>query len=365
MIIVKELKEQTFDGMLFNNNGKVSFTEGEKIEFDERGKYIVPGFIDQHIHGAGNIDTMDNKGIDHVSKVLLREGTTSFLPTTMTWDIDEVKEIIDNLQSYNGEVGATIAGVHVEGPFINGKEFLGAQNQTYVKSPNKADIVKLNETNFVKVVTYAPELDENYEMTKYMAEQGIVGSIGHSAATMAEAEEAISHGARCFTHLHNACSGHHHRNPGVVSAAFANEQFAEMIVDGVHIHPDAVRATYKIKGAEGIILITDAIRAKGMEDGIYDLGGQPVHKNGNEARLESGVLAGSVLVMNQAFANIQKFTGCSLAEASLMASFNPAKNLGLDTKGQISEGYDCDITVLDENFNIVETYVGGERKWRK
>ncbi|WOO87669.1 N-acetylglucosamine-6-phosphate deacetylase [Mollicutes bacterium LVI A0039] len=365
MKILKEYNFTEFTGDLRNNNGKISFSEGSEIEFDKRGKYIVPGFIDQHIHGAGGIDTMDNKEIEHVSEVLLKEGTTSFLPTTMTYDLEVVKDIIDRLEKLNDTTGANILGVHVEGPFINGVEFIGAQNQSFVRKPNRSDLEWLNETGFVKMVTYAPELDENLEMTKYMKEQNIVASIGHSGASMAEAELALENGAKCFTHLHNACSGHHHRNPGVVSAALANDQVAELIVDGIHIHPDSVRMTYNVKGKDGIILVTDAMCAKGMEDGIYSLGGQTAIKKGNEARLENGSLAGSVLLMNEAVRNMHKFSRCSLEEAVLMASYNPARNLGIENKGLIKAGFDFDITVLDEEFNVVETYVNGTRKWRR
>ncbi len=365
MKILNQFEFEQYKGNLYTKDGKISFESGDAVEFDSRGKYIVPGFIDQHIHGAGNIDTMDNKSIEDVSKILLQEGTTSFVPTTMTYDLNVVKDIIDTLAKYKRTVGANILGVHVEGPFIEGVEYIGAQNKKYVTKPSAEDLAKLNETKFVKMVTYAPELDDDFSMTEYMRDNHIVGSIGHSGASMSEAEAAIEHGASCFTHLHNACSGHHHRNPGVVSAAFATDEVAELIVDGIHIHPDSVRMTYKIKGRDGIILITDAIRAKGMNDGDYDLGGQTVHKVGMEARLDNGALAGSVLLMNQAVKNMNEFSRCSLAEAVQMASYNPAKNLGLENKGLIKEGYDFDITVLDENLNVVETYVNGNREWRR
>lgn len=365
MQILKNFEFKPYNENVYVKDGKISFSEGTIVEFDKRAKYIVPGFIDQHIHGAGNIDTMDNKQINVMSEVLLKEGTTSFLPTTMTYDLAVVKQIIDNLAKDNENTGANIVGVHVEGPFIDGEKYIGAQNNKYVKKPSKAEIQKLNESRFIKMVTYAPECDENLEMTKYMNENNIVASIGHSAASMAQAEAALKNGANCFTHLHNASTGHHHRNPGVVSAAFANDAFVELIVDGIHIHPDSVRMTYNIKGSDNIILITDAMRAKGMADGVYDLGGQPVIKNGKEARLENGALAGSVLLMNEAIKNMCEFSKCTLAEAIKMASYNPAKNLGLNTKGLIAEGYDFDITVLDESLNVIETYVNGSRKWRK
>jgi N-acetylglucosamine-6-phosphate deacetylase len=368
MLILKNNELVEFDGNLFQKDGTISFVDGEKIKINEHAKYIVPGFVDQHIHGVANVDAMDNDETKlHVfSEALVKEGTTSFLPTTMTYDLGVVKEVITKVSKVASSVsGANIVGVHLEGPFLSPK-FIGAQNPIYIQSPNVEMFKLVNVDDMIKLVTYAPEEDDNYEFTKYLAKNNIIASIGHSAATCHEANEAIANGASNFTHFHNASTGHHHRTPGVVTSGLENRDIkVELIVDGIHLHPDAVKATYKIKGYENIILITDSIRAKGCEDGIYDLGGQNVYKKGFEARLEDGTLAGSILEMNVGIKNMIEFSGCTPQEAFIMASFNPAKHLGLTTKGLIQEGYDCDITVLDENFNVLQTFVNGGNKYEK
>ena len=362
MFILKDNELISFDGNLKSKNGKISFTDGESLSIDKNAKYIVPGFIDQHIHGANNVDTMDND-IDKLkvfSSALLKEGTTSFLPTTMTYDLGITREVIQKIVDVKDlHVGANIVGVHLEGPFL-ASSFIGAQNPIYIQHPNVEIFKLLNVDNIIKIVTYAPEEDDDFEFTKYLSSEGIIPSIGHSAATCRIANDAIKNGACNFTHFHNASTPHHHRTPGVVTSGFENRNIkVELIVDGIHLHPDTVKATYSIKGYENIILITDSMRAKGCDDGVYDLGGQEVFKNGFEARLKDGTLAGSVLEMNKAVSNMIEFTGCDPKEAFIMASYNPAVHLCLDKKGLIKEGYDCDITVLDENYNILQTFVNG------
>ncbi len=355
-----------FNDDLFVNDGKISFTVGSKIKINEKAKYIVPGFIDQHIHGAGTADTMDNneEAIEIFAKTLPKEGTTSFLATTMTYDLGIVKEVISKLKNHerkNDE--ARIVGVHMEGPFIS-PNYIGAQNPVYQQDPNAQVFELINSEDMIKVVTYAPELDDNFELTKYLSARNIVASVGHSGASCDVVNEAIKYGLNNFTHFHNASSGHHHREPGVVTSGLMNRDAkVELIVDGIHVNKDTVKAVYNIKGYENIILITDSMRAKGAADGEYDLGGQTVYKKGMEARLKSGVLAGSVLEMNMAIKNMVEFTGCNVKEAFMMASYNVAKHLNLDTKGLIKEGYDFDVTVLDENFNVLQTFVAGEEAY--
>ncbi len=351
---------------LFVNKGKISFTDGEKIKISEKAKYIVPGFIDQHIHGAGTADTMDNSelAIKTFAKTLPKEGTTSFLPTTMTYDLGVVKEVIGKLKKHpHSQDEANIVGVHMEGPFIS-PSYIGAQNPVYQQDPNAHVFELVNTEKMIKVVTYAPELDENFELTKYLSTNNIIASVGHSGASCSLVNEAIKYGLNNFTHFHNASSGHHHREPGVVTSGLMNRDVkVELIVDGIHVNKDTVKAVYNIKGFENIILITDSMRAKGAVDGEYDLGGQTVYKKGMEARLESGVLAGSVLEMNIGIKNMVEFTGCDAREAFMMASYNVAKHLNLETKGLIKEGYDFDVTVLDENFNVLQTFVAGEEAY--
>lgn len=368
MKILIDKKFEQYSHNLKSNNGKISFTTGETLNISKDAYYIVPGFIDQHIHGSAGVDTMDAKDLEIFAKSLLKEGTTAFTPTTMTFDLTYLQTVMDNVNEYMNSAnqeGAQVIGVHVEGPFIS-KKFIGAQNPEYVHVPSVEAFELLNKHKIAKEVTLAPELDDNFELTKYLSANNIIASAGHTAATYAECENAIENGLNCFTHLHNASTGHHHREPGVVSAAFSLKNVAaELIVDGIHIHPDAVKTTYNIKGWENINLITDAIRAKGMPDGEYDLGGQPVFKKGSEARLADGTLAGSVLEMNQAIKNMYNFSGCEINEAFLMASYNPAQLLGLNTKGLIIEGNDCDIAVLDQDFNVLQTFIDGQLKYEK
>ncbi|MGL5042875.1 MAG: N-acetylglucosamine-6-phosphate deacetylase [Culicoidibacterales bacterium] len=362
-------------------NGFVRFSDGKIIEvghgqpdsncpddeiIDVQGNYIAPGFIDQHIHGGFGADCMDANitALGQLKQGLLAEGTTSFLATTMT-EFDEaiekaLKAIVISAQDDNQ--GANIIGIHQEGPFIS-KIWKGAQREDAISpgSIEKMDHFIAASAGMIRLITYAIE-NTTTAFTRYLRTQNIVASVGHSNATFSEVEAHVEAGLNNLTHFHNASSPHHHRNPGIVTAGFYfNELQAELIVDGIHLHPDAVKATYKIKGADNIILITDSIRAKGMADGVYDLGGQAVHKVGPEARLADGTLAGSVLLMNDAVKNMMSFTNCSLVEAIKMASYNPANHLGFgQSKGCLAPNFDADIIVFDQDINIRSTYVAGK-----
>ena len=365
ILINKNFEE--YNDNLYINNKKISFQNGEKIKVDKRVKYIVPGFIDQHIHGGYGYDIMDNNIENYLQlkNNLPKEGTTGFLATTMTYDMNIIKEIIEKINEIKDEKGSIIYGIHLEGPYIS-KEFIGAQNPKYLKKPNIKEFEGINKTKLIKLVTYAPEEDDNLLFTKYLLKNKIIPSVGHSNAKVFEVNSAINEGLKNFTHFHNASSPHHHRHPGVVTSGLANRNInVELIVDGIHLHPDVVKMVYEIKGFENITLITDAMRAKAMDDGVYDLGGQKVNKIKNEARLEDGTLAGSVLKMNEAIKNMIDFTSCPINEAFLMASFNPAKLLGLKNVGLIKEDYDFNITMLDENFDVITTYINGEVVFNK
>ena len=357
-----------FEDNLYVDNKKISFKEGKKVSVNKKVKYIVPGFLDQHIHGAGGVDTMDGsrESMDVMSNILVKEGTTGFLATTMTYDLNIVQDIVDNVKIMMNEVqGAKINGIHLEGPFISEKH-IGAQNPNYVETPSVDKLKKINKSNLIKVVTYAPEEDVDFEFTKYLKQNKIVASIGHSDASCDCVNEAIESGLNSFTHFHNASTGHHHRNPGVVSSGLMNKEVnVELIVDGIHLNPTVVKLIYNIKGYENITLITDAMRAKSMNDGEYDLGGQKVYKKGREARLSDGTLAGSVLKMNEAVKNMISFSGCKVVEGFEMASYNVAKLLKLENIGEIKSGFDFNITMLDENFEIISTYVEGEKIYER
>ena len=334
----------------------------------------IPGFIDVHIHGVNGADTMDatEEALDTIVSALPKEGTTSFLATTITQERKQIEKALINTGKYikqqPSKGKAEILGIHLEGPFVNTKR-AGAQPMKHIIDPNLALFKKwqsLSNGN-IKLVTLAPERPGGLEMIRYLTENGIIASIGHSDATYNEVTEAINAGANHITHLYNQMRGLHHREPGVVGAAFLRDELkAEIIVDGVHVRPEAAELAYKQKQSDGIILITDSIRAKCLKDGKYDLGGQEVTVQDGKAVLSDGTLAGSILRFAQAVQNIVHFTGCSLEDAIKMSSINPAKQLNIyDLKGSIAKGKDADIVILDENLEVVMTFCRGELAYRK
>ncbi|MGM0874506.1 MAG: N-acetylglucosamine-6-phosphate deacetylase [Bacillota bacterium] len=335
---------------------------------------IIPGMIDIHIHGANGADTMDatKKSLDVMAKVLPKEGTTSFLATTITEDSGAIEKALINAGEYinfsQSEGHAEILGIHLEGPFIH-KDKAGAQPIKHILNPH-LEIFKRWQAlsgEHIKLVTLAPELPGGSEFIQYLKNQGIVASIAHSQATYDQAIEAIKNGLSHVTHLFNQMTGLHHRDPGIVGAAFLkNELMVELIVDGIHVCPEMVKLAYNQITDERMILITDSMRAKWLENGVYDLGGQMVTVNDGHALLDENTLAGSVLKMKDAFKNIQEFANCDIKSAIKMASENPAKQLNVfDRKGSISIGKDADIVVLDEQMDVFMTLCKGKIAYKK
>ena len=334
----------------------------------------VPGFIDVHIHGVNGADVMDatKEALDTMSSTLPKEGTTSFLATTMTQDTKEIEKALANVGEYlqeKKETGkAEIVGVHLEGPFVN-PDKAGAQPLKHIIDPDLPLLKKweLLTNNMIKLVTLAPERPGGLEMVNYLSTHGIVASIGHSNATFEEVNKAIESGANHVTHLYNQMSGLHHREPGVVGSVFLRDELkAEIIVDGVHVRPEMVELAYKIKRKDGLLLITDSMRAKCLKNGEYDLGGQDVIVKDGKAVLADGTLAGSILKLGTALQNIITYTGCTLADAIEMASVNPAKQLNIfDRKGSLAIGKDADIVILDENLDVYMTFCRGELAFTK
>lgn len=320
--------------------------------------YIIPGFIDIHIHGSQGADVMDADvdALDVISKSIHSHGVTSYLATTMTASNEDILKSMKAVAQYtssNRSQRAKIAGIHLEGPFISpGK--IGAQNPNYLQG---ADVEKLanwhNASNsLIKKITIAPEIANADKVIQYCNSQNIISSIGHTNCTMAQALSAIDSGCSHATHLFNAMSPIEHRNPGAATALLMSKKvLAELIVDGIHLHPDMVKFTHEIKGSDNIALVTDAMSAQGAGEGVFDLGGQKVIVKDGAARLENGVLAGSVLTMNKALENMMRFSNCTLHEAVKMTSTNQAKSIGFK-KGQIKVGYDAEFVVLDKNYQI-------------
>jgi N-acetylglucosamine-6-phosphate deacetylase len=331
--------------------------------------HLVPGFIDVHVHGANGSDVMDADlhALQTISQALAAEGTTSFLATTMTASPNEIDRVLQNVRNFMREKrvvqGAKILGVHLEGPFLSPKK-VGAQRADRILLPdnNYIEMWQKNSGNVIKLVTLAPELLNSLEFIRYLIANHIEVSIGHTDATYAETMSAIEAGCSHVTHLFNAMRGMHQREPGVVGAALLSEKVStELIVDGVHLHPAMVKLAVKMKGREKIILVTDAMRAKCLPDGLYDLGGQSVEVKNNVASLSDGTLAGSTLKMSEAIQNILRFTDCKLVDVIRFVSENPARLLKIfQKKGSIAPGKDADLVVLDEKMNVVWTMCEGE-----
>lgn len=326
------------------------------------GQYVSPGFIDLHIHGAGGHDTMDGKpsDLDIISREICKTGVTSFLPTTMTMSKEKIYRALDNIKICMGLnlPGAKVLGAHLEGPFIN-KKYKGAQKEDYILTPNYKFIE--DYINIIRIITLAPENDENLEFIKKVTENSkIVLSIGHSNATYEEAMDAIQLGVSHITHTFNAMTPLNHRKPGVVGAAFNSDVYCELISDTVHIHPGVFNIMVKAKGKDKIILVTDSMRAGCSKEGISELGGQKVIVDESSARLEDGTLAGSILTLNKAVRNFKENTNLPIYDIVNMASFNPAKSIGIEhERGSIEIGKYSDIVIFDEQINIKNTIIEG------
>ncbi|KRG09189.1 N-acetylglucosamine-6-phosphate deacetylase [Staphylococcus sp. NAM3COL9] len=342
--------------------------EGALVTYDVQGQHVLPGFIDIHMHGGYGEDAMDASydGLKHLAESLLSEGTTSFLATTMTQSDENITKALENIIEYQKQQdvlkAADIVGIHLEGPFIS-EHKVGAQNPAYVQRPSIEKVQQFQKIadNQIKVITFAPEVEGAHETLEALHEQ-IRFSIGHTVATFDETNEAVAHGAKHVTHLYNAGTPFEHREPGVFGAAWTNDSLStELIVDGIHSHPTAIQIAYKQKGNTRFFLITDAMRAKGMPDGEYDLGGQNVIVKGSEARLASGALAGSILKMNEGLKNLIQYTGDSLDNLWRVTSLNQAIALNIDEKkGSLKVGKDADIVIVDNEITVQTTVKAGE-----
>jgi N-acetylglucosamine-6-phosphate deacetylase len=334
--------------------------------------YIAPGYVDVHIHGIAGADTMDAKAssLETMAHQLVKHGVTAFLPTTMTQSQEDITAALRQVRTYmemernSPSTGAEVIGVHLEGPWIS-HQAKGAQNGAFIAPPS-AEYVRhiLDEAgDILRIVTLAPELEGADAAIEQLRNAKVEVSIGHTTANYAEAMHAITLGARHVTHCFNAMTGMHHRDPGVVGAAFQDCVFAELIADGVHVHPEVMKALVKIKGRERVMLISDSMAAADMPDGTYALGGQTTLVRDGQARLPDGTLAGSTLTLDRAVQNMVNLCGVPIEDAIYMASTTPAEAIGLgDKKGKIQIGFDADIVVLDEALRPVQTFLATQQR---
>lgn len=347
-------------------------TTDDLVELNE-DLVVIPGFIDEHIHGAAGSDAMDGtiEDLKKIACALASEGTTGFLATTMTQSPENITKALRAVKEYresNIPDGAEILGVHLEGPFI-AKEHVGAQPLEYVAEPKVETFKKYEEAsgNNIRIVTLAPEVPGALDLIKYLKSRNVVASVGHTGSKYEDVRKAIKAGASNATHTYNAMKGIHHREVGTVGATFLFDELnAEIICDGIHVSAPAIKLLYKNKPHDKFTLITDAMRAKHMPDGDYELGGQPVIVKNNEARLHDGTLAGSVLKMNLAVKNVMKFLDLPLEEVVKYATINPARNLHVDdVMGSIKVGKRANLVVVDQDMNVHMTIRDGKVVYRK
>lgn len=338
----------------------------QEVVVDGGKKLLIPGMIDVHIHGAHNFDMMDGttESIQAVSKACAETGCTSFLVTSVSSNLQDLLQMIEQTKAVIGkEVGAKIAGIHLEGPYLN-IEKKGMQNPDFLRHPDLEEMAKIFEVadGLIKMVTIAPELPGGLELIHFLKERGVVIAIAHSNATYEEAQDAFSQGATHITHCFNAMPTIHHRAPGLVAAALEDDSVSvQAIVDGIHLHPGIVRLMHKIKGADKMVLTTDALQAMGVGDGEYLFGGHQVTVKEGVARLHDGTLASSTVTMNRSLQLSTEF-GIPLEDAVQMATSTPATILGMTNVGQIKEGFTADLVLIDEEFEVLKTWINGVEK---
>lgn len=372
--LIKDGKVYTDKCLLFDDKIRHIISQHELNDFDveekidAKGHFISPGFIDIHIHGINGEDASDGKedGIREICRYVPRFGVTSFLPTTMTISYEELTQAFDTIKKVRDSdyEGAEIIGIHMEGPYIN-KERKGAQKADYIRVPEYELVDKYKD--ILSIITIAPEVDGATEFIKKVtANTDIVLSMGHTNATYEQAMEGIQCGISHATHTFNAMSSLHHRKPGAVGAALTSDVKCELIADKFHVHPGLYNLFVKAKGLDKIILVTDCIRAGGLEDGEYTLGGQKIIVENNTSLLEDGTIAGSVLKLNNAVHNFNDNASVDIAEVIQFVTENPAKSLGIfDRKGSIDLGKDADIILFNDNIDVIMTIGKGNILYEK
>lgn len=340
--------------------------EGVEI-IDAKGGYVAPGLIDLHIHGYLGKDVCDGEeeSIRTISKGLLANGVTGYLPTTMTVDMKVIRKALEVCRALKEESrdweGSAILGCHAEGPFISEKK-KGAQDPKYILKPD-AKFVK-EYADIIRIITLAPEEDEDFKaISEIRRDTDVIVSMGHTSADYETAMKSTEAGVRHATHLFNAMTPLAHRAPGVVTAALNSDVSAELIVDTFHVNPVFYNMLWKLKGRK-LCFITDCLPAGGLPEGEYTLGGQKIIYRGIVCRLADGTVAGSIIHLNKGVWNVYSNSDIPLYECVNCASLNPATVLGLDSrKGSIEIGKDADIIITDGEFNVQKTVIGGKIRY--
>jgi len=342
----------------------------ETTVWNLEGDVLIPGLIDTHVHGAGGCDVMDGtpESLQTLAEALLKEGTTAFLPTTMSCSSGQLKRVLQNVVDFNGGhlQGSEILGLHLEGPFL-AKEFRGAQAADTIWDEGKAGSAQFladllcEFPDLVKILTFAPERRDGQELAEVCLAHGVIPSAGHTAANFAQMEQAVQWGVRHITHAFNAMPGIHHRNPGLLTKALLEETITlEIIADGVHIHPAMLELALKNKSTERVCLISDGTRAVGMPEGEYELGGQKTFVRQGMARLSDGTIAGSAYPLRQGLKMLVQTLQVPLPMAVSYVTSNPAKLLEIDHRvGSLEINKEATFIRLSANFDIKQVWLRG------
>jgi N-acetylglucosamine-6-phosphate deacetylase len=334
---------------------------------DYGDEFISPGFIDLHVHGIAGMGVTDANpaSIGLMARRFAAHGVTAFMPTTVTESLEATRRAVSRIRDYMAgehDQGARVLGIHLEGPWIS-REFKGMQNEAYILPPEERTVLDLLDLagDTIKLVSLAPELPGADAIICLLRSRGVYVSIAHTAATYEQVLHAVDLGATHVTHCFNAMTGLHHRLPGVAGAAMLiDDLYAELIGDGIHIHPAVMRLLIRVKGRERVMLVTDALSATELADGVYELGGKEVFVRDGQARLADGTLASSTLTMDAGVRNLMNLCQISLVDAVYMASTTPAESMGLDSsRGKLLAGYDADLAVLDAALQPRATWVAG------
>lgn len=347
---VKEEAVLIEDGTILDIASECELPHAEQV-IDAEGLYLAPGLLDTHTHGVGGFDfnTCTAQAIEEIIALEHAEGVTGFLASLV---VENHAMTMERLQLLDSQVSDSLLGIHLEGPFLNPKQ-KAVMKEEFLRLPDIEEFRQfLRVSSHVSSMTIAPELPDAQRLIKEGTRQGIVMNIGHSMADAQQVMQAQRNGAKGITHLYNAMSQHEHRNPGVVTGALLSDLMCELIVDGFHVHPDVVHATYRALGDDRIIIISDANPYKAVADGEYPFSGKNiVIQDGKATVKETGRIAGSTLAMNTALRNMCRYTGCSVESAVRMAAYNPARLYGWK-KGSIEPGYDADLMLMDDAFHI-------------
>ena len=362
--------EGVFSGSVVVDGARIASVAPGRVTGDFEGDLILPGFIDTHVHGGGGaqFNTADPDEIRTAARFHAKGGTTSLLATTVSAPVDELVEALHAIGAVANDApgpgAAIVLGVHLEGPFLSRKRPGAMDPETFLEPSSEAVDSLLAAGGPVRWMTFAPELPGANEMARRLTQAGVVCSVGHSDATYDQVAAAVRSGVAAATHTFNAMRPMHHREPGVAGAVLdLGEVSCELICDGIHVAPAAMRVAYRAKGPRLVRLVTDAMAGTGMPDGDYLLGSSRVHVQGGRALLaqNSNAIAGSTLTMAGGFRNAIEMLGAGVEDASMMASGNPARMLGLaDRKGAIAPGLDADLVVLSDELEVVATMVAGE-----